>query len=93
MNDENDPATQSWHLDKRVPIALIITILFQTFIAGAAFATFNQRLTAVEAYVATSPTYRERFIRVEAEVPAIRQRLDSIDSHLDRIDDRGARRE
>lgn len=48
-----EPATTSqpdtvWHLDKRVPVALIITILLQTVGAGIWVGTIASRVTTLE---------------------------------------------
>lgn len=37
-----------WHLDKRIPIALIFTILSQTFIFGWFLSNHESRLAALE---------------------------------------------
>jgi hypothetical protein len=61
MNDR-DPATHSWHLDKRIPVALIltfgITLAGQTGAALWWAATTSGRLTAVENSVQNSVTSR-----------------------------------
>lgn len=54
----NDPATSSWHLDKRVPIALILTILVQSGTAIWWAATTTGRVAAIENVVSQSITTR-----------------------------------
>ncbi len=54
-----DPASAGgWHLDKRVPIALIITLLIQA--GGAVWwaATTSGRISAIEQLVSSSITGR-----------------------------------
>jgi hypothetical protein len=53
-----DPATGSWHLDKRVPLALIFAIAVQTGTAIWWAATTTGRISNVEAMVQGGLTAR-----------------------------------
>jgi hypothetical protein len=43
-----DPATGPWHLDKRVPVALLMAILVQTFGMGWWAASISERVSSLE---------------------------------------------
>ena len=47
---QNSPGEQphGWHLDKKVPISLILTIVAQIFAFGYVSATQNERINALE---------------------------------------------
>jgi hypothetical protein len=76
-----DPATATWHWDRRLPIALIVTLLVQ--FGGIVWwgAQQSQRLAAVERTVLSRDDDHERLVRVEATVQ-------SIDARLARMEDR-----
>jgi hypothetical protein len=66
---------RSWHLDRRVPIALILTIAMQTGgVIWWASAT-STRLDALEKKVEAAAPQAERIIRLETKMEAI---LDSV---------------
>lgn len=48
MSLPQDNATSAWHLDKRIPLALIFTLVAQIFAFGWAASAFNSRLGTVE---------------------------------------------
>lgn len=64
-----DPAATSWHIDKRLPLALLFAIAVQTGTAIWWAATTSARISNVE----TSVQY------------AITQRLNRIEDKLDRL--------
>lgn len=79
MSDAHpDPASDGWHLDKRIPIALVVTILLQTVGAIWWAATISARVTALE----DKPP--ERLVRVETQVEGINKTLERIEQKLDR---------
>lgn len=73
-----------WHLDKRVPIALIVAIAFQTaaFIWWAS--DVNARVGYLERQVNLSAPQAERIVRLESQLDAIREGLAEIKSLLRR---------
>lgn len=75
MSVSSDPAGASWHLDKRVPVALIVTIVlqFSGFVWWASETA--QRLAVVERALLTNTDERDRLVRVETTVQSIDQRL------------------
>ena len=72
-NGREDPQTQSWHVDRRVPIALITAIMIQS--GGAIWwaATTTGRLSAIETLVNSS----------------MNNRLNRIEDKLDRLIENG----
>jgi hypothetical protein len=60
-----------WHLDKKVPIALIITIVMQTgcFIWWAA--SLSERVNTLERDALRSAPYAERIVRLETRMESI----------------------
>lgn len=56
-----------WHLDKRVPIALIVTILFQSFAAVWWASAVERRVSALEDTVRAGSDIRERLARMESD--------------------------
>lgn len=76
---ESDSA---WHLDKRVPIALIVSILMQT--GGIVWwgATASERLNALERKADAAATQPERLARVETKLEAVQDGILEIKSIL-----------
>jgi len=70
MMAEPDDTTQ-WHLDKKVPLALIITIIAQTVIAAWAASNMWTRVGELEHKVEVAAPQAERIIRLETKVDGI----------------------
>lgn len=83
MSDTHGP---DWHLDKRVPIALIFAIALQTgaglIWAGAA----GERINQLEHQTTMTTDLSERLVRVEEQIGFARSSLDRIERKLDRLD-------
>lgn len=73
-----------WHLDKRVPLALILTLLIQT--AGALWwaANINARVIQLEIQASASAPQIERIVRLETKMDAISSGLADIKQLLQR---------
>lgn len=71
-----------WHLDKKVPIALIVAILVQT--GGMVWwgATTSERLSAVERRVETAAPQADRLTRVETKLEAVTDGITEIKTIL-----------
>lgn len=78
----NDPAGQGWHLDKRVPLALIVTIVLQT--AGAFWwaATITTRVAALEKAQQSRVDDHDRITRLEANQTHMLEALRRIEQRL-----------
>lgn len=77
----NDPA--GWHLDRRVPIALIAAMTIQTAGALVWAGAAMQRMDYVEREVAASAMMGERTARLEEQIRYLRQSVDRIETKLD----------
>lgn len=79
------PEVTRWHLDRRVPIALIAAMSLQTagalLWAGAAM----QRIDYLEREVSAGSLMGERTARVEEQMRYLRQSVDRIEGKLDRL--------
>ena len=62
---------EQWHLDKRVPLALIFTIAMQT--AGLLIwgANLSTRVVQLETQIASAAPQAERIIRLETKMDSI----------------------
>lgn len=77
-----DASDSSWHLDRKVPVAIIITILMQT--GGVIWwgATANERLSALERKVESTAPQAERLTKVETRLEAVQEGISEIKSIL-----------
>ncbi len=82
MTEQN--GLTEWHLDKRVPIALIFAIAVQTgaglIWAGAA----GERIRQLEEQALLTSNLTERLVRVEEQIGFARESLERIERKLDR---------
>ncbi len=80
-----DPAGNGWHLDKRVPLALIVTIFLQT-VGVVIWATqLSDRVAANEKALSRVEGRGDRVTRLEANQGHISRMLERIESKLDRL--------
>ena len=85
MIERNDDDAR-WHLDKRVPLALIVTICLQTgtFVWWAS--SITERVSSLERErVATAPQ-ADRLTRVEVKLEGVQSGIDRIERALTRRD-------
>ena len=81
---------EPWHLDRKVPIALILTIIMQT--AGAIWwaASLEARISRTEEMLLQQKDDPVRLARLEGFKDELLRRLDRWESKLDRlVEDRG----
>ncbi len=69
---------RQWHLDKKVPLALIITIIGQTIFAAWGASNLWTRVTELERQTQMAAPQFERIIRLEAKVDGITGGLSEI---------------
>lgn len=79
MIDTDDPASRSWHLDKRVPVALLISLAVQTGAIIWWAAGITARLEQVERQQAASAPHSERLTRVETRLEAVQSGIERIE--------------
>lgn len=73
---------QPWHLDKRVPLALIGAILIQT---GGAFwfaSSLNERVASLESWRGDSKTMAADIASIKANVENLKDSMNDINDRL-----------
>lgn len=82
--DLGEPVTSGWHLDKRVPIALVLAIMVQS--AGMVWwgATLSARVATLEEKSVAGSGQPERLVKVETQVEGLTKTMDRIERKLDR---------
>lgn len=81
MVQQRMDADTSWHLDKRIPIALIVLILLQSGTAVWFASAISSRVDQLERAQVASAPQTERLIRVETKVDAMHDDINEI-KHL-----------
>jgi hypothetical protein len=74
-----------WHLDKRVPLALLFAILVQTGAALWWAAGVNARVEQLERQVISAAPNVERIVRLETKMDAIFSQLAEIKLIVQRV--------
>ena len=75
---------RQWHLDKKVPLAMIMTIIGQTVVAAWGASNLWTRVGELERQMQTAAPQFERIIRVETKVDAITGSLSDIKALINR---------
>lgn len=73
-----DKSDSNWHLDRKVPVAIIVTIMMQT--AGIVWwgATASERLNALERKVDMAAPQADRLTKVETRLEAVQEGISEI---------------
>ena len=71
-------AEESWHLDKKVPIALIFAILLQTVAFAWWGATLTARVDFLERQIAENQGQGDRIVRLEEQMKYIAEGVTEI---------------
>lgn len=69
---------EEWHLDKRVPLALIFTLVVQTLTVGLWAGGVQHRLATLEAAVIQQAEERSRLIRVEERLGYVAEKINQL---------------
>jgi hypothetical protein len=90
MADVQQKEQSHWSLDKRIPIALIVTVVIQSVLGfiwvGGIAETVSQHNRTIEDFRANgTPGVREKLSRLEERTNGLGQRLDRIESGIDRL--------
>lgn len=89
MTSEDD--REKWHLDKRVPIALILTML-AGYAGGITWAAqIGSRLASIEKVTEATPSISDRLTRLEVNSDAVRASVGRIEARMEREEARHAR--
>lgn len=85
-DDMRDPEPQ-WHLDRRVPLAIILTIFLQTagfiYVVSTWKADVDARLSQLEKSDVDRKPQESRLIRLEERLESIKSSLVRIESKLE----------
>ena len=81
MSEADD---HQWHLDKKVPLALIITIIGQTVVAAWGASNLWTRVGELERQMQIAAPQFERIIRLETKVDGITGSLSEIKALMTR---------
>jgi hypothetical protein len=85
-----------WHLDKRVPIAFIVTIIAQTFVFGWMASDFNSRVNNIENYIAEAKVSNaaavvlerdrsDRLVRLETMIGEMHRSMLNIERKIEQL--------
>ncbi len=81
MSEADD---RQWHLDKKVPLALIMTIIGQTVVAAWGASNLWTRVGQLERQMQIAAPQFERIIRLETKVDGITGSLSEIKALINR---------
>lgn len=73
-----------WHLDKKVPLALILTMALQTTAVVWWASSLTERVSVLEKRVETTAPQAERLTRVEVKIEAVQSDVSEIKSDIKR---------
>lgn len=75
---------QHWHLDKKVPVLIILTIVGQSLALGWWASSLDNRVTNLEQYMAESKQVgtSDRLVRLETLMSEIHRSLRNIERQL-----------
>jgi hypothetical protein len=76
MADAPGNPLTGWHLDKKVPLALIFALVMQTAAFAMWVGSINSRVDALENRQVALEDLRDRMIRVEVLLEALVERVD-----------------
>lgn len=85
MSDQQSRNPSSWHLDKRVPVALIVALAVHAMTTIWWAASLTSRVETLETTQTDRSPYFDRVVQVEVEVKRNTELLNNIDSKLDRV--------
>ena len=83
MSATDNVESRHWHLDRKVPIALIIMLAMQLVTAIWFFSSLEHRVTALESVTANSTQMLERTVKIETRVENMKDILTRIEQKLD----------
>jgi hypothetical protein len=77
-----------WHLDKRVPIAMLFALLANLFAGIWYAAKIDSRVAALEISTRDNNLVLERLVRVETQLDGLKDAVNRIDQSVTKIADR-----
>lgn len=85
MAENDDNTVEGWHLDKRIPITLIIAIVLQTVAVVWWGARLDQRVTQLELTSSSRAEFSDRITRQETLMESVQDTTRRIETKVDRI--------
>lgn len=79
---------QNWHLDKKVPITILIVLIGNIFYCVWFAAKADSRLATLEMITRDNSQVIERLVRVETQLQAVKETASRIDASLAKIAER-----
>ena len=79
---------EHWRLDKRIPIALLITIVLQVGAVLIWATQLDARVNQLEQYTMADSGLNEKFARLEERLDSVKQNLVGVRQQLDNITDK-----
>lgn len=84
--DESTPSSAgSWSIDRRIPLALLVALVVQTFGALMWAGRASERIDHIEQKAARVQDLAERAARLEVHVTQLQGTLARIETKLDRL--------
>lgn len=88
MSEIKDSSKEHWHLDKRVPLTLIVTLIIQTVVITAygasQFSSIDSRISSLEKSDKSQESHERRLTVLEEKFSFIRDDLGEIKDLLRR---------
>lgn len=89
MSDNDDPAAKGgFHVDKRIPLALIMALLVYASATIWWAATMNARMGVVEVWVLSTQTVGDRLTTIEVLQETVLDKLEIMDDRLMKIEEK-----
>ncbi len=76
MIDEND--ISNWRVDKRIPIALLVTLFLQIGAALVWATQLNSRVGTLEHEIIGTADFAEKLVRIDERIQAMKEDVESI---------------
>lgn len=83
------PPKNDWHLDNKIPMAMLFAILANLFAGIWYAAKIDFRVAALEMATKDNNLVLERLVRVETQLDGLKYALNRIDQSVAKIADRG----
>lgn len=80
--------SRGWMLDRRIPVAMLASLMLQILLAGLWFGRTEARLDMLDAWVRQNQATDRRLAVIENRLDAVHESLDKIERHLAGGEDR-----
>ncbi len=83
--------TPRWEIERKIPVAVILTLLLNTFATVWWAASTSARLTVVETAITASARMPESMARLEEKLSAVRDEVGQVKEDIRRLGIRGGK--